>query len=132
MKKYNKLFVGALLVFLLVVFSAINTKEVAVNFGFGQVSSPLIFVILGSTLLGCLIVLIFTVSTSWTQRRELKKLRNVQATFESEKAAELAVKDEKIAELEAQVALGLPEPTATLSEEHQAESPLTSETTLTD
>lgn len=101
MKKYNKLIVGFVLVFIVVIFSAINTEDVNVNFGFTSLTSPLIFVILGSTFLGGLIVVVFSFSTSWQQRRELKKLRKIQAEFEENKASELAEKDEQIAILEA-------------------------------
>lgn len=99
MKKYSKLIIGAILVFILVVFSAINTNHVRVNFGFTTLSSPLIFVILGSTLLGCVIVLLFFFSNSWQQRRELKRLRGLQADHEERLASALASKDEELAAL---------------------------------
>lgn len=101
MRKYNKLIVGVVLVFIVVIFSAINTARVKINFGFTSLTAPLIFVILGSTLLGCVIVLLFSFTTSWQQRQELKKLRKLQASFEETKALELAEKDQRIADLEA-------------------------------
>ena len=101
MRKYNKLIVGVILVFIVVIFSAINTARVSINFGFTSLTAPLIFVILGSTLLGCVIVLLFSFTTSWQQRQELKKLRKLQASFEETKALELAEKDQRIADLEA-------------------------------
>lgn len=109
MKKYNKLFVGVFLVFIVVIFSAINTAEVSVNFGFAQLDSPLIFIILGSTFLGGLTVVLFTFSNSWQQRRELKKIRQLQADFEEDKQAELAEKEAEITALTEQLALLKPE-----------------------
>ena len=82
MKHQSKLIVGFVLVFIVVVFSVINTEKVAVNFGFAIVQSPLIFIILGSTILGALIVFVTWFSNFWRQRKEVKQLKKQVSDYQ--------------------------------------------------
>lgn len=118
MKHQSKLIVGFVLVFIVVVFSVINTEKVAVNFGFAIVQSPLIFIILGSTILGALIVFVTWFSSFWRQRKEVKQLKKqvsdyqenidgaVAEELQTERLAfeaELAHAQSQVADLESQL-----------------------------
>lgn len=84
MKNQSKIIVGFILVFIVAIFSVINTDKVAVNFGFATIQSPLIFIILGSTVLGALIVFVTWFSSFWKQRKEIKEMKATIATYENE------------------------------------------------
>lgn len=84
MKNQSKIIIGFILVFIVAIFSVINTDKVAVNFGFTKVQSPLIFIILGSTVIGALIVFITWFSSFWKQRKEIKEMKATIATYENE------------------------------------------------
>lgn len=90
MKHHGKLLLGFVLVFVIAIFSVINTEPVTVNFGFKRVQSPLIFTILGSALIGALIVLIAWSTSFWKQRKELKELRYKIGEQEAGKEAAVA------------------------------------------
>lgn len=90
MKHHGKLLLGFVLVFVIAIFSVINTEPVIVNFGFKRVQSPLIFTILGSALIGALIVLIAWSTSFWKQRKELKELRYKIGEQEAGKEAAVA------------------------------------------
>ena len=111
MKDHGKLITGFILVCIVVIFSVINTRRVVVNFGFTEITSPLIFIILGSAILGALIVFITWFSNFWKQRKELKSLKNelkdLKENFDAKMSdavidikAELATKDEEVKMLE--------------------------------
>ncbi|WP_099221831.1 LapA family protein [Listeria costaricensis] len=55
-----KLIISALLVILIIVFAAVNAENVRVNFIFGYAEFPLVLIILGSALIGALIMLGFS------------------------------------------------------------------------
>lgn len=58
-RKYQvKLVVSLLMVLLLVIFAVLNTKEVAINFGFAQAKLPLIIVLVVMFLLGAVVSLL--------------------------------------------------------------------------
>ena len=114
MKDHGKLITGFLLVCIVVIFSVINTRRVVVNFGFAEITSPLIFIILGSAILGALIVFVTWFSNFWKQRKELKSLKNelneLKGNFDAKLSdavidikAELATKDEEVKMLEVQL-----------------------------
>ncbi len=98
MKNQSKLIIGFILVFIVAIFSVINTDKVAVNFGFATIQSPLIFIILGSTVLGALIVFVTWFSSFWKQRKEIKEMKTTIARHESEieERVEQAIVAEKI------------------------------------
>lgn len=114
MREQGKLVLGFILVGIIAVFSVINTGQTSVNFGFKEYNFPLIFVILGSALLGGLIVSFTLLSNYWKQRKEIKTLKRqieeVSKVTESKVMAEgaelyaqLAAKDQKVMELERQI-----------------------------
>lgn len=112
MKHQSKLIVGFVLVFIVVVFSVINTEKVAVNFGFAIVQSPLIFIILGSTILGALIVFVTWFSSFWRQRKEVKQLKkqvsdyqeNIDGAVAEELQTERLAFEAELAQVQSQVA----------------------------
>lgn len=58
-RKYQvKLVVSLLMVLLLVIFAVLNTKKVAINFGFAQAKLPLIIVLVVMFLLGAVVSLL--------------------------------------------------------------------------
>lgn len=60
-KKYQvKLIISLLMILLLVIFAVLNTKEVAINFGFAQAKLPLIIVLVVMFLLGAVVSLLLT------------------------------------------------------------------------
>lgn len=114
MKDHGKLITGFILVCIVVIFSVINTRRVVVNFGFTEITSPLIFIILGSAIVGALIVFITWFSNFWKQRKELKRLKSeleeLKANFDAKLSdavidtkADLAMKEEEVKVLEAQL-----------------------------
>ena len=89
MKNQSKLITGFFLVGLVVIFSVINTATVDVNFGFTKIQSPLIFIILGSTILGALIVFVTWFSSFWGQRKEIKRLKKQVLEYDEQLAAKI-------------------------------------------
>ncbi|MFC0216345.1 lipopolysaccharide assembly LapA domain-containing protein [Paenibacillus chartarius] len=75
------------------VFAVINVEPVRVNFGFAETSTPLILVILTSTLLGGLIVGLFGIIRQYRLQRRIraleKKLAELDATGSSAAAPAL-------------------------------------------
>ena len=59
MKKQSSVIIGFLLVLIIVVFAVLNNRNVPVNFGIASFSAPLILVIIGSAIIGALIVFVF-------------------------------------------------------------------------
>jgi lipopolysaccharide assembly protein A len=64
------------------VFAVINVEQVQVNLLFGSVRLPLILLILGSVLLGGIIVGAFGLYRGYRQQREIKQLRTKLAQIE--------------------------------------------------
>ncbi|RXZ83381.1 DUF1049 domain-containing protein [Paenibacillaceae bacterium] len=58
------------------VFAVINVEAVQVNFLFTQTKTPLILVILASTLLGGLTVGLFGITRQFKMKRHIRKLEN--------------------------------------------------------
>lgn len=128
MKDHGKLITGFILVCIVVIFSVINTRRVVVNFGFTEITSPLIFIILGSAIVGALIVFITWFSNFWKQRKELKRLKSeleeLKANFDAKLSdavidtkADLAMKEEEVKVLEAQLEAANQEPNLTVETE---------------
>lgn len=114
MREHGKVILGFILVGVIVIFSVINTGKTTVNFGIQQFDFPLIFVIVGSAVVGALIVVFTLMSNYWKQRKEIKILKNQLEDAKKETAskvmaegaelyAQLAAKDQKIIELERQI-----------------------------
>ncbi|NGZ75723.1 LapA family protein [Saccharibacillus alkalitolerans] len=78
-----------MLVFALVIaiFAVINVNPVEVNFLFGYADVPLVLLILGSALVGGLIVGMFGIYRLFRTQRELKRLRQENEQLRTQSAA---------------------------------------------
>lgn len=74
MKKQSSVIIGFLLVLIIVLFAVLNNKNVPVSFGFASFSAPLILVIIGSAIIGALIVFVTTSTALWQQKKQIKQL----------------------------------------------------------
>ena len=83
MKNQWRVIVGILLILVIVLFAVANNMTVPINFGFTTIQSPLILVIIGSALLGALILLLVSTSAMFRQKKELKQLRKELSDYRS-------------------------------------------------
>ena len=120
MKNQWRVIVGILLILVIVLFAVANNMTVPINFGFTTIQSPLILVIIGSALLGALILLLVSTSAMFRQK-ELKQLRKELSNYRSNnekvlqeqrealereytnKQAELAARQQQLDDQEAQL-----------------------------
>lgn len=84
MKGQWGLVVALLFALIIAVFSVVNVDPVQVNYVFGQSDWPLVLVILGSVLMGAILVLGFGMVKYYKLKRELKKLQKENETLKSE------------------------------------------------
>lgn len=98
MKKQGNVIVGFILVLVIVIFSVMNTESVAVSFGFAKMNAPLVLVILGSAIIGALIVLLTASTTLWKRGREIKDLK--KSADAVKKNCETQIQDLESAEAE--------------------------------
>ncbi|WP_430609150.1 LapA family protein [Enterococcus sp. DIV0876] len=121
MKNQWRVIVGILLILVVVLFAVANNMTVPINFGFTTIQSPLILVIIGSALLGALILLLVSTTAMFRQKKELKTLRNDLAKYQNNndqvlkeqreslerefnnKQAELAAREQQLSNQEAQM-----------------------------
>ncbi|MFB5511072.1 lipopolysaccharide assembly protein LapA domain-containing protein [Enterococcus casseliflavus] len=121
MKNQWRVIVGILLILVIVLFAVANNMTVPINFGFTMIQSPLILVIIGSALLGALILLLVSTSAMFRQKKELKQLRKELSDYRSNnekilqeqrealereytnKQAELAARQQQLDDQEAQL-----------------------------
>ncbi|MGM0166619.1 hypothetical protein IGI39_001581 [Enterococcus sp. AZ135] len=109
MKKQWKVFLGFILVLLIVIFALSNSQEVPVNFLIKKFYLSLVLVIIGSALIGALVVFLTSGATLFHQRKEIKQLKETIQSYESnneqkltdEKAAFKREKENEIAVLKA-------------------------------
>lgn len=73
MKKQWNLLLALFVVLIIAVFSVINVDPVTVNYLFGKAEWPLILVIIGSVLLGALLVGLIGMMKIYQLQRALKK-----------------------------------------------------------
>lgn len=73
MKKQWNLILAIIVVLIIAVFSVINVDKVTVNYLFGKTEWPLILVIIGSVLLGALLVGLISMMKIYQLQRALKK-----------------------------------------------------------
>ena len=90
MKKQWKVFLGFLLVLLIVIFALSNSQEVPVNFLIKKFYLSLVLVIIGSALIGALVVLLTSGATLFQQRKEIKQLKETIQSFETNNEQKLA------------------------------------------
>lgn len=110
MKRQWKVILGFLLVLIIVIFAVLNNQEVPVNFGFSKLYGPLILVIIGSVIIGALVVFLTSSTTMFQQKRQVKQLQSRIEEFETgnqeklaeEKASYQREKENEIAALKAE------------------------------
>lgn len=90
MKRQWKVILGFLLVLIIVLFAVLNNQEVPVNFGFSKLYSPLILVIIGSAIIGALVVFLTSSTTMFQQKRQMKQLQSQIEEFETGNQEKLA------------------------------------------
>lgn len=108
-EKQWKVLLGFILVLLIVIFALSNSQEVPVNFLIKKIYLSLVLVIIGSALIGALVVLLTSGATLFQQRKEIKQLKetikgyetNNEQKLEEEKAAYQREKENEIAVLKA-------------------------------
>lgn len=83
-------FLGFLLVLLIVIFALSNSQEVPVNFLIKKIYLSLVLVIIGSALIGALVVLLTSGATLFQQRKEIKQLKETIQSFETNNEQKLA------------------------------------------
>lgn len=111
MKKNWKMIVGLVLLIIVVIFAAMNMERTTVNFGFTQLQQPLIILILASTLIGAVIVALFSSATLFSRNHKIKMLEKENKQLKEENKEnelqqqidhlqqELAAKDKEIEQL---------------------------------
>ena len=90
MKKQWKVFLGFILVLVIVIFALSNSQEVPVNFLIKKIYLSLVLVIIGSALIGALVVLLTSGATFFQQRKEIKQLKESIQSYESNNEQKLA------------------------------------------
>lgn len=96
MKKQWKVILGFVLVLIIVIFAVLNSQDVPVSFGFISFRSPLILVIIGSALIGALVVFLTSSANLFQQKREIKNLNKEKKEFEENREAQIKTATEKI------------------------------------
>lgn len=90
MKKQCKVFLGFILVLVIVIFALSNSQEVPVNFLIKKIYLSLVLVIIGSALIGALVVLLTSGATFFQQRKEIKQLKESIQSYEANNEQKLA------------------------------------------
>ncbi|MDT2515114.1 lipopolysaccharide assembly protein LapA domain-containing protein [Enterococcus avium] len=90
MKKQWKVFLEFILVLVIVIFALSNSQEVPVNFLIKKIYLSLVLVIIGSALIGALVVLLTSGATFFQQRKEIKQLKESIQSYEANNEQKLA------------------------------------------
>ncbi|MDT2599710.1 lipopolysaccharide assembly protein LapA domain-containing protein [Enterococcus hulanensis] len=90
MKKQWKVFLGFILVLLIVIFAISNSQEVPVNFLIKKIYLSLVLVIIGSALIGALVVFLTSGATLFQQRKEIKQLKETIQSYETNNEQKIA------------------------------------------
>lgn len=85
MKGQWGLITGLIIVLIIAVFAVINVDPVTVNYGFGEADWPLVLVILGSVLMGGLMVGLVGMFKIHRLQQEIKQLKSGKNDTESKK-----------------------------------------------
>lgn len=96
MKTQWKVIVGFILVLVIVIFAVMNNQAVPVNFGFTEVSGPLIIIIIGAALIGALVVFLTSSTTLFQQKKKIRQLDNLIASYEADNDKKLAEEKEQM------------------------------------
>ena len=89
MRKQWKILLGFILVLLIVIFALSNSQEVPVNFLVNKIYLSLVLVIIGSALIGALVVLLTSGATLFQQRKEIKQLKEKIHSYETDNEKKL-------------------------------------------
>nr|WP_185425514.1 lipopolysaccharide assembly protein LapA domain-containing protein [Listeria weihenstephanensis] len=108
MKVQWQVIVGIVLAIVIAIFAIINVDSVEVNFLFAKASWPLILIILGSVLIGCLIFFCLNIVRVNSMKKQIKTLEAAKKDLERNLAAE---KSRKVKVSEVEVADEAPKPT---------------------
>lgn len=96
MKNQWRIILGLVLTLLIVIFAMLNTMTVKLNFGFSEISAPLIIVVIGSAFVGSVIIALVTTGTIWQQRRENKQLQKQVTQLNQEIEKNITEKKEEL------------------------------------
>ncbi|WP_088810027.1 MULTISPECIES: lipopolysaccharide assembly LapA domain-containing protein [Listeria] len=91
MKNQWQVIVGIILAILIAVFAIINVESVEVNFFFAKLEWPLILVILGSVLIGGLIIFCLNIAKVRGMNKQVKQLHEEKTNLERQLAAAKAM-----------------------------------------
>ena len=86
MRKTSRLFAVLILLFVVVLFSIINSQQIEVDFLVTQLNLPLVIVIIGAVFIGALIVAIVMTSGMWQKNRKIKELEQKVSGYETNMA----------------------------------------------
>ena len=75
---------------MIVIFALSNSQEVPVNFLIKKIYLSLVLVIIGSALIGALVVLLTSGATFFQQRKEIKQLKESIQSYEANNEQKLA------------------------------------------
>lgn len=76
MKVQWQVIVGIILALLIAIFAVINVDAVQVNFLFVEAQWPLILIIIGSVLIGCLIIFCLNLGKARSLKKQIKQLNS--------------------------------------------------------
>ncbi|GMA47213.1 lipopolysaccharide assembly LapA domain-containing protein [Tetragenococcus muriaticus] len=96
MKNQWRIILGLVLTLLIVLFAVMNNMDVPINFGFSQLSAPLVIIIIGSAFLGAIVIALVATSTIWQQRKEIKGLKKQLGDLEQSIDQKVADKREEL------------------------------------
>ncbi len=91
MKNQWQVIVGIILAILIAVFAIMNVEAVEINFFFAQLEWPLILVILGSVLIGGLIIFCLNIAKVRGMNKQIKQLLEEKTNLERQLAAAKAM-----------------------------------------
>ncbi|MHC5252506.1 LapA family protein [Listeria kieliensis] len=95
MKNQWQVILGILLVLFIAIFAVINVDSVEVNFLFAKAEWPLVLVILGSVLIGCLIIFFLNIAKVRSGNKQIKQLKEEKTELTRKLAAAEAMHGKK-------------------------------------
>ncbi|MEN2666567.1 LapA family protein [Listeria aquatica] len=95
MKNQWQVILGILLVLFIAIFAVINVDSVQVNFLFAKAEWPLVLVILGSVLIGCLIIFFLNIAKVRSGNKQIKHLKEENTELSRKLAAAEAMHGKK-------------------------------------
>lgn len=96
MKNQWRIILGLVLTLMIVLFAVMNNMDVPINFGFSQLTAPLVIIIIGSAFLGAIVIALVATSTIWQQRKEIKKIKKQLGELEQSLDQKVADKRQEL------------------------------------